>query len=84
MRRSPLILAMRSIPALHTWRECSRDRVSVGLVLARGLFGGVAVRVFLFCSHSWSRRQVQEPLRISERLREIVIEECWPVMNGGD
>ena len=84
MRRSRLILAMRSSQLRHTWLMCSRDRVSAGLVPARGLFVGVAATVSLFYSHSWLRRQVQDPLGISERLGKVVIKKCGPVVNCRD
>ena len=75
---------MQSSLVLRTWPECWRDRESEGLALALGIFGGVAVTVSLFYSHSWLRRQVQEPLGVGERLREVVIKKRGPVVNGRD
>ena len=66
MMKSLLILAMRSAPKLRTLLTCLRDRASVGPVLARGPFAGVAVTVFLFYCHSWLRRQVEQTLGIGE------------------
>src|SRR5262249_3723508 len=84
MLKSPPSLAMRSGLALRTSLMCSRDRVSEGLVPARGLFVGVAVTVSLFYCHSWLRRQVEYPLGVGERLREVVIKQNWPVVNCRD
>ena len=93
MRRFLPSLAMQSSLVLRTWPGCWRDHGSEGLVLARGIFGGVAllltsVGIYGLISYFTSKRVREFGIRMAlgaqrEDIYRMVIGEGLRLAAGG-